>query len=258
MSAETLSQMFASTLSDDYESDASWEAVTALQTLGSREVFDQAVLWCRSPEPMKRARGADILAQLGKTAENPINTFAEESFTIVSHMLTAETEPLPISSAICALGHIGDPRAVTLLVRYRSHPDATVRFATAFALGQFADEELALPALMELMGDDGADVRDWAKFGIGVLGNRDSPEIRDALAARLSDPCSDAREEAMVGLAKRQDHRVLSTLISCLEASPGPDRAVEAASEMLCLSDPEVAQWNASDYAAALRQRFIV
>jgi hypothetical protein len=76
--------LFARTLSDDYESDAAWEAVTALQGLGSRKVFEQAAKWCNSQEPIKRARGADILAQIGKTAEHPSNSFPDESFNVVS------------------------------------------------------------------------------------------------------------------------------------------------------------------------------
>jgi HEAT repeat protein len=248
--------MFARTLSDDYESDAAWEAVTALQKLGSRKVFEQAAAWCNSQEPMKRARGADILAQIGKTAEHPSNSFPDETFNVVSDMLTQETEPLPLASAIHALGHFDDPRAVSLLVQYRSHPNTNVRFAVATALGHFANDSLGAPALIQLMADTDADVRDWATFGLGVLGRQDSPEIRDALAARLDDPCNDAREEAMIGLAKRRDLRVLSPLISSLEAAPVPDRAIEAASEMLGLQNKDGEGWAGTHYAAALRKKF--
>jgi HEAT repeat protein len=256
MSPEPLEEMFAKTLSGDYDSDSSWEAVHALQTLGSRDVYERAVAWCGAQEPVKRARGADILAQIGKTAEHPHNSFPEDSFSIVSCMLGRETEPRPLASAIYALGQIGDSRAVTLLVQHRSHANANVRFAVACALGSFADNPIAGPALIQLTSDIDADVRDWATFGLGVLGREDSPEIRDALAARLNDSCDDAREEAMIGLAKRRDQSVLTPLIASLKIAPVPDRALEAAFEMLGLKDEDGEGWSATDYVAALQKKF--
>jgi HEAT repeat protein len=252
--APNLDEIFAKTLSS-YDSDDAWEAVRDLQSLACREVFDQASAWCSSPEPIKRARGADILAQIGKTADHPKNSFSDESFAVVSGMLTLETEALPLASAIDALGHIEDPRAINLVALYRSHADAKVRFAVAFALGYFADDPLAELALIELTTDGDPEVRDWATFGLGVLGKRDSPEIREALIARLNDACDDAREEAMIGLAKRRDHRVLSPLIRSLESASVPDRAIEAATEMLGLKD-EFEGWAASDFADRLRREF--
>ena len=44
----------------------------------------------------------------------------------------------------------------------------------------------------------------------------------EALVQRLDDLSEDVREEAMVGLAKRRDRRVLTTLLCALEQSPGP------------------------------------
>lgn len=258
MPAETINELFARTLSGDYESDSAWDAVRALRTLGNRDVLGQAAEWCSSQEPLKRARGADILAQLGKTAENPKNAFPEESFAVVIEMLKREIDPLPLASAIHALGHIDGPRAISILVQYRSHPNENVRFAVATALGNFPNDSLAIQALIQLTGDTDDDVRDWATFGLGVQGNQDSPQIREALAARLNDPCKDAREEAMIGLAKRKDQRVLAPLIASLGSEHVPDRAIEAASEMLDQEDEEDEneRWKGMDYAAALKKKF--
>lgn len=65
----------------------------------------------------------------------------------------------------------------------------------------------------------------------------------------------DVREEAMVALGKRKDERVLSALLSTPEQAATPDRAVEAASEMLDMQN-EGEDWKGADYAAALRGRF--
>lgn len=58
--------------------------------------------------PIKRTRGADILAQIGKTADHPNNSFPDESFVVVSGLLASGTDSVPLASAIDALGHIED------------------------------------------------------------------------------------------------------------------------------------------------------
>jgi HEAT repeat protein len=88
-----------------------------------------------------------------------------------------------------------------------------------------------------------------------VLGNTDSDEIREALVRRLNDSDEDVREEAMVGLGKRNDQRVLSTLVAALERPKTTVRVIETAYLMLGM-DNEREGWKGTDYAAALRQRF--
>ena len=110
-----IAEHFAETLKGEYDDEAPWHAVHALQDIGSREVFDIASDWCRSDEPLKRARGADVLAQLGKTADHPENNFPEESFKAVVALAESEKHIEPLSSAIHALGQIGDPRAIPRL-----------------------------------------------------------------------------------------------------------------------------------------------
>jgi HEAT repeat protein len=125
----------------------------------------------------------------------------------------------------------------------------------AFALGCFPNEPRSAETLLRLTQDTDEDVRDWATFGLGVLGNTDSDEIREALVRRLNDSDEDVREEAMVGLGKRNDQRVLSTLVAALERPKTTVRVIETAYLMLGM-DNEREGWKGTDYAAALRQRF--
>ncbi len=155
---------------------------------------------------------------------NGTDNFPEESYLAVSQMLQQENEIQPLSSAIHALGHLDDPAAIPLILSYQQHPEAEIRFAIACALGSFANNPKAIPALMILTSDADDDVRDWAVFGLGNLGDADSAEIRDAIFARLNDPNEDVREEAMVGLAKRKDQRVLLALIAALNQSALDDQ----------------------------------
>src|SRR5579863_9714220 len=172
----TLDELFARTLSGSYDDDKPWEAVRELQTIGSREVFERAALWCRSDDALKRARGANVLAQLGSTAEHPTNTYADESFAIVAQLAETEQSDLPLNSAIYALGHIRDLRGMPIIAMHSAHPNADIRHAVAFACGCFGKEKLSVETLLTLIRDDDSDVRDWATFGLGTLSDSDSPE----------------------------------------------------------------------------------
>ena len=214
MTLEHIDDLFARTLTGDYDDDTTWEAVRKLHNLGTRRVLERAAEWCASENPLKRARGADILAQIGVTREHPHNSFPEESYDIVSGLARQEKDPLPLLASIHALGHIGNILAVPLVIEKRSHQDPDVRFAVACALGSFADDPKAAQALMELTQDTDEDVRDWATFGLGVLGQLDSPEIREALVTRLSDTNADVRAEALAGLAARKERKAIPALIA--------------------------------------------
>ena len=255
MVTEAVDEIFARTLLGDYDDDAPWGAVRELHSLGTRGVFDRAAEWCTSTEPLKRARGADILAQLGRSVDHRENNFPEDSFAIVSSMIKIENELMPLNSAISALGHIGDPRAVQILATYQNHSDADIRFSLAWALGNFTDNPTAVEVLVCLTRDEDEDVRDWATFGIGALGKSDSPVIRDALIARLDDSFEDARQEAIVGLARLKDERVVPALRLALEEPEVPDIIIEAALDLLGLSE-SAEEWTPVRCAAELRKRF--
>lgn len=76
---------------------------------------------------------------------------------------------------------------------------------------------MAVAWLIGLSADPDDDVRDWATFALGSQIDLDTPKLRDALAARLDDPDDDVRAEAMVGLARRKDRRVVPALLRELE-----------------------------------------
>jgi len=247
--------LFKQTLDGEYDDDAPWAAVHELQRRGTREVFTLAKEWCGSPDPLRRARGLDVLAQLGKTMEHPSNSFPSESYSVVSAIVSNEHNVLPLRSAIAALGHLDNPLAVPLIAEFHTHPDHEVRFAVASALGSFPDAPLSVTTLVQLMKDDDSDVRDWATFGLGVLGNTDSSEIREEIFRALQDSNEDVREEALVGLTKRRDLRALAPLLGSLEGEQVSVRIIEAAYTLLGF-ESERKDWTNSDYAEALRQKF--
>jgi len=255
MTSEAIDEVFAKSLIGEYDDDAPWEAVRELQDIGTQAVFEKSVEWCRSTDPLRRARAADVIAQLGKTADHPENALPEDSFIVIASLIKIEADPRPLSSAIYALGHIGNPRAVRILSPFQIHPDAGVRFALACALGCFADDPMAVDALIKLTRDENEDVRDWATFGIGTLSKSDTPAIREALFARIDDQIEDVREEAIAGLVRLKDERVLPALLNALELEDTPEEIVDAALDMLSLSESEV-DWTPNQCAAELRKKF--
>lgn len=250
-----LNELFAQTLSGGYDDELPWEAVSKLREIGSREIFEKAATWCQSENALQRARGADVLAQLGRTWEHPSNNYPEESFTVVADLAVVETVREPLSSAIHALGHLGDLRAVPIIVRYDSHIDSEIRFAVACACGSFGNDQSAAETLLKLMRDEDDDVRDWATFGLGTQSELDTPAIREALFAALGDSCEEVKREALAGLARRRDRRILPLLCTQLQQPEIDVLTIEAACEMLDLP-LDSSHMTPSDYIAALQKRF--
>jgi HEAT repeat protein len=214
MDSEKIQNLFAQTLVGDFESEEAWTAVDALRMDGSREVFEHAAEWCHADDPLRRARGAAILCQLRRARppnmpHDSERMFRDESYELIARMLENERDPVVLDSAISALGHLGNPKAIPLILGYQDHPGQDVRFAVAFALGCFPNDPQSIGGLMKLTMDSGSDVRDWAVFGLAVQGDVDSPEIRDALLRCLNDADDNVREEAAVGLGKRHDRRLI-------------------------------------------------
>lgn len=252
-----IEQLFNRTLVNDYDDEDAWNAVSTLRSHGNREIFEIAASWLTEEVPLKRARGAAILAQL-RASGNPAQPdwlFRYESFQRIVDLLAGESDSMVLDSAIAALGHLHNEAAIPVITGYADHSDHNVRFSAACALGHFPNNPIATPALLALTRDENSDVRDWAVFGLGVQGDLDSAEMRQALFDRIEDLDEDTREEAVVGLGMRTDLRLLPFLRAMLRAPELKLRVAEAAAAMLGLSsDPE--EWQAEDYIEALNQKF--
>lgn len=254
-----IDELFRQTMEGDYDDEddegGPWEAVSKLQAIASREVFDRAVQWCRNNKPAKRRRGVDILAQLGHSKDRPEGVFNADRYAIVTGVLEDELDEQVIDSCLVALGHVGNPAAVPLILEHRANTDPDIRFAVAFGLSCFPDDPAAIRVLLQLMQDADPDVRDWATFGLGVQGSTDTPEIREALFDRLDDGNPDTREEAVAGLGKRKDLRVLPDLIELLQQDEVSYGVVEAACHLLDM-DQINEEWSADEYINALTNRY--
>lgn len=183
-------------------------AFVFLHVRGNREVLEAARALCMSSVDNERAVGAIILGELGY----PESTFPDERLEILLGLLESEKDPDVVGTVITALGHFHHEKSVEHLAKFKNYPDAEVRHRLTWTLKEFEDD-LAIAALIELTKDEDEDVRDWATFGIGSMIERDTPEIREALIRRLNDPHEIVQSEAMIGLAIRQDRRVLDRIV---------------------------------------------
>ena len=220
----SVNELISAALSEPDE-DLAWDAVGALHWRGSREVLDEASRLCLSFCPDERGLSADILGQLGV----PDRTFPDECVRLLLNMLADERNHDVLRAILIALGHLRRPEAIGPASRFRHHAGSGVRSGAVFAL-MGSEDPRAIEALIDLTNDEDVPVRDWATFALGSQIEVNTLELREALVARLSDPDEDTRGEAIVGLARRGDRRVLPALHETLAVVSISTLEVEAAS----------------------------
>jgi HEAT repeat protein len=251
----TIDELFLQTLHGDVEDDDAWEAIHSLRRIGSREVFDKAKQWCLGIDLQKKVRGVYVMAQLGTFINHGVNSFPEESYSLIEGLLPEAKDIELLEAVINALGFLYDPRAIPLITQFADHPNEKVRFQVACASGHFPNDPRCVETLIHLMNDVDDDVRDWATFGLGSQSTIDSAEIRDALWNRVSDKNEDVRDEAITGLAQRKDNRAIAPTLEGLAQTEVSPLTIEAATWMLDM-DQTPEDWGAKDYIAALLQKY--
>ncbi len=127
-----------------------------------------------------------------------------------------ETDNTTRAEIVGALGSAEDASWVPELLHHAADPHPLVRIAVAASLplifiGEPLNED-AVRTLITLSSDVESEVRDWATMSLGTQSDLDTPEIREALAARLGDAGGDTAFEACLGLARRGDARALERL----------------------------------------------
>lgn len=117
-----------------------------------------------------------------------------------------------VDHLVDAIGDAGPADAAAVLC-LADHPSADVRLAVAQSLPHLTEDEPGtdlVATAIALSTDAVPRVRDWACFALGQQWREvDAPSLREALVARLDDPDVETRDEALVGLAYRQDVRAL-------------------------------------------------
>lgn len=214
------------------ETDEAGQALAIVQYRGGHEEFEIAARLAGSAVARERRVAADILAQLGWQDQ----TFLDESTKILVRLLHDPDDGV-LQAASIACGHRQSSRCVSRLVELARHPSVDVRYGVTFGLsGQ--DDPAAITALTLLSTDKDRDVRDWATFALGSQTEIDTPELREALRARLRDADPEIRGEALVGLGRRHDEDLKTPILEELSGEFYGDWAFEAAG---AIADPDFA-----------------
>jgi HEAT repeat protein len=208
-----------------FDSEERWDAITALHCRAERLVLDTCSKWAREGTAWERALAADVIAQVG--SEQEPRPFQRERADLLQGLL-GDTDSKVLASALVALGHRGASDHVAQIIRFATHPSGDVRHSVAFALLGIEDQE-AVDTLILLSRDADTSVRDWAVFGLGSQIDTDTPELREALLVRATDCDDDTRAEALMGLARRGDARVVEPLLAALKGESVGTLDVEAA-----------------------------
>jgi HEAT repeat protein len=265
LSSAPLDELIDRAFLSDPEAEEYWNAVGELQARGDRPTFEKARALALEPGEAERVLGVDILAQLGFKKGRP---FLEESLPLVEGLASPDQTARMIEAAITALGHLADERSAPVVLAHVTHPDPDVRHAVAMALPDVSGDSpsrAVLEALFTLMADPDPDVRNWATFGLGAQFEVDTPEVRQALIARIEDDKEGGSiaGEALRGLARRRDERALMPILRRLAIrDPDPGYLIlEAARELAdarclpalyALRDARVEQETDDDLTAAI------
>jgi HEAT repeat protein len=205
------------------DADLAREAVAVLHYRGTVLEFGIARELASDRDPVRRSLAADIMGQLGWDE----TTCLEESVDVLLSLLD-DSDSGVVAHAATALGFRNHPRAIPRLLRQLSDTDADVRLGVVHGLSNHNDRD-AVAGLIRLTADDNRDVRDWATFGLGSLTDVDTPELRDALLARMSEVDDEIRGEALIGLARRRHPTALGLIRDELNCPFVGDWPIEAA-----------------------------
>ena len=219
-------ELFSSALLESEEELEYWDIIDTLRARADQEVFEAARNCCQSISRRERQVGVDVLMKLGE----PERVFAGETLGILLRLVDQEPDPDVLAECCAALGFFDDARIVEPLLRRKDHPYAKVRLRVVWSL-PIETNERALDAIVERTADANAEVRDWATAKL-CDHPVDNTMIRAALFRRLDDSDEATAMEALLGLAKRGDKRILKRLLQALAARPVREQAIEAAREL--------------------------
>lgn len=187
-----------------------WDNIHVLRERPSQELFAKCVELIKSNNPKNRKIGIDILAQFGL----PPRPFLKETLKIYFELLNVETDPDVLMSLLYSIGHNNDEldrEQIDKICSFVGNENSWVNEGLVFALLGI-DNSIAIEILAKLSSDKLSHIRNWATFGLGTQIERNNKYIREVLWERVNDKHQETKLEAIVGLAKRKDKRVIDII----------------------------------------------
>lgn len=194
----------------NYKTDKSrWETIRILRSRPSQDLFDKCIELINSNDKKKKIIGIDILAQLGKDKK----PFRKETLKIYFELLNSETNENVLFSILSGISFNEkelNKKQIDKICSFQNSNSDLIKQGIVNALG-FIENEKAIDVLIKFSKDKANHIRSWATFYIGQV-DFDNEYIREALWNRVNDKHQETRMEAIIGLAKRKDNRVLEII----------------------------------------------
>lgn len=212
------------------DNEEAWLHIATLRKIGTDDVFRIASEFCRSSLASKRSIGVCVLAQVGDAGQSRQKAVAD----IIAELIAKENDIEVVTSLISAISFQNITSAIPWLIEKSSSADEDIRWRIAWALplGLAQDDphcDEAISTLIRLSRDDEPQVRDWATFSLATQTDDGRELIASTLLNRVEDCDFDTRSEALVGLARRADLRVIPYLCNELCSDRVGQLAVESA-----------------------------
>ncbi|NBE84980.1 HEAT repeat domain-containing protein [Micromonospora rubida] len=204
---------------EPYDGDAVDERLLRIVRPDTQAAVDLARRHLSAEETDVRGVACQLLAVAAQVGDEHVRVNVAD---LVIDAYKHEHDSDVLVGIVRALGGAKDARGLPVLTALAAHPDAEVRGQVAGDLPMVMGdppEVSGVAALIALSADSEPQVRDWATFGLGTQTDADSEAVRRALWARTSDSYLDARDEAVVALARRLDADV-RPLVAELLAQP--------------------------------------
>jgi HEAT repeat protein len=205
---------------EPYDPDALDNLLIAIATPDKAAAVELARRHLEDEHVHLRGTAYRLLAVAAELGGEPVRSIVAGLAVAGYH--AGEEDPDVLVGIVRALNGAMDERGLPVLVALAAHADVDVRHLVAASLPMVMGdlpEPAVIDALIRLGTDDDPDVRDWATFALGTLTDADSEAVRAALWARIPDSNAEARDEAVVALARRKDPR-MPGIVADLLAEP--------------------------------------
>ncbi len=137
--------------------DGYWIVIRELHRRGTSLIFDESMRLLVSEDAACRRVACDVLGRLDRANER---LPATQTCLAIARLCADESASEVLHSAISALGDLGMPEALPVIVAHAAHSDSDVTFAVACALPRIAGGEwrVARPNTPRRLHVDGTDI----------------------------------------------------------------------------------------------------
>lgn len=189
-----------------------WNQIFELRKVVTPEMISKCFSLIDSDDLKFQEIGIDVLSQLGEDRKS----FTPKLLDKIFGFFETSTDEKLISKSLFAIGHNNKyirNKHFSVLEKFKSSNSTDIRYALTFSLLGIKRNG-AIKILIELANDKSLRIRDWATFGLGTQIETDTKEIRDILYKNSLSKNDQIRQEAIKGLANRNDERVEELILS--------------------------------------------